>query len=72
MNLECNFCKKQTVNLETTILYKNEINYCEECSKRAFDLIKEYKQELMYQNTMFDIHMKDKEKQLMKKYIKQF
>jgi hypothetical protein len=69
MKLECDFCKKQTVNLETIILYNNAINYCEECSKKAFDLNREYKQELLYQNVMFDIYMKNKEKELIKKYI---
>lgn len=68
--LQCDICKKRTVNLDTIILYNKPITYCDECEEKVLKSKLQFKREVNYQNTLLDINLKNAEKRLIKELKK--
>ena len=68
--LQCDICKKRTVNLDTIILYNKTITYCDECEEKVLKSKLQFKREVNYQNTLLDINLKNAEKRLIKELKK--
>ena len=68
--LQCDICKKKTVNLDTIILYNKPITYCDECEEKVLKSKLQFKREVNYQNTLLDINLKNAEKRLIKELKK--
>lgn len=68
--LQCDICKKETVNLDTIILYNKTITYCDECEEKVLKSKLQFKREVNYQNTLLDINLKNAEKRLIKELKK--
>lgn len=68
--LQCDICKKKTVNLDTIILYNKTITYCDKCEEKVLKAKLQFKREVNYQNTLLDINLKNTEKRLMKELKK--
>lgn len=68
--LQCDICKKRTVNLDTIILYNKTITYCDKCEEKVLKAKLQFKREVNYQNTLLDINLKNAEKRLIKELKK--
>ena len=68
--LQCDICKKRTVNLDTIILYNKTITYCDKCEEKVLKSKLQFKREVDYQNTLLDINLKNAEKRLIKELKK--
>lgn len=68
--LQCDICKKETVNLDTIILYNKTITYCDKCEEKVLKVKLQFKREVNYQNTLLDINLKNAEKRLIKELKK--
>lgn len=68
--LQCDICKKETVNLDTIILYNKTITYCDKCEEKILKAKLQFKREVNYQNTLLDINLKNAEKRLIKELKK--
>jgi len=69
---KCDVCGKDIEEVNTIILYKNKIDFCEspKCIKKARKISQIIERELKYQNKMLDISMKNKEKEVLKTILK--
>lgn len=68
--LQCDICKKRTVNLDTIILYNKTITYCDKCEEKVLKAKLLFKREVNYQNILLDINLKNAEKRLIKELKK--
>ncbi len=64
---QCDICKREVPILDTLILYKKPIDYCERCRSKAEKLKQEYKREIEYEYCILDSRLKAKEKELIKR-----
>lgn len=58
---KCDICLKEVNYLNTIVLYKQPIEYCNECRKKVEEAVQEFKKEIDYENTMLDNSLKKKE-----------
>lgn len=63
---KCDICKREVPILETIILYKKPIDYCERCGNRIEKAKQEYKREIEYEYCLLDSRLKSKERNLIK------
>lgn len=70
IKLKCDICNKETVNLDTMVFYNKTITYCDKCESKVLNAKLKFKREINYQNTMFDIGLKNAEKKLIKELKK--
>ncbi len=68
IKIKCDICGEDVVRLDTLILYKKRIDYCDNpnCHRRALKLRKELEKEVKVQNIHFNSALKNKEKQLIR------
>lgn len=64
----CDFCKKDVDYINTVVLYKKSIDFCEKCRNKAEKVIKDFEREINYENTMKDISLRNKEKNYLKTF----
>lgn len=64
---QCDICKREVPILDTLILYKKSIDYCERCRSKVEKLKQEYKREIEYEYCILDSRLKAKEKELIKR-----
>ena len=64
---QCDICKREVSTLDTVILYKKPIDYCEKCRSKVGKLKQEYKREIEYEYCILDSKLKSKEKELIRK-----
>ena len=69
---KCDICGKDIDEVNTIILFKNKIDFCEspKCIKKAKKIKQIIERELDYQRKMLSISMKNKEKQVLKTILK--
>ena len=65
---KCDVCKKEVDYLNTVILYKTPIDYCNKCKNKIQNLIEDFKKEVAFENVMLDNNLKQKEKKYLKKF----
>ena len=63
---KCDICKREVPILETIILYKKPIDYCERCRNIIEKAKQEYKREIEYEYCLLDSRLKSKERNLIK------
>ena len=68
--IKCDLCNKEYNHINSLVLYSKKIDYCDKCIKKIEKIRAEFNREIKYQETLFDISLKTKEKQLIKKYKK--
>lgn len=58
---KCDICLKEVNYLNTIVLYKQPIEYCNKCKKKVEETVREFKKEIDFENTMLDNSLKKKE-----------
>lgn len=61
---QCDICKREVPILDTAVLYKKSIDYCEKCKNKVEKAKKEYKREIEYEYSILDSRLKSKERKL--------
>lgn len=51
---ECDLCGKKTKNLNSIILYKKSIDYCNDCKNKAKEIKKEFKKQIQEEYLWFE------------------
>jgi len=64
---QCDICKRKVPILDTVVLYKKSIDYCEKCKNKVEKAKQEYKREMEYEYCVLDSRLKSKERNLIKK-----
>lgn len=64
---QCDICKRKVPILDTVVLYKKSIDYCEKCKNKVEKARQEYKREIEYEYCVLDSRLKSKERNLIKK-----
>lgn len=64
---QCDICKRKVPILDTVVLYKKSIDYCEKCKNKVEKAKQEYKREMEYEYCELDSRLKSKERNLIKK-----
>ena len=64
---KCDICKREVPILDTVVLYKKTIDYCERCKNKVEKIKQEYKKEMEYEYCVLDSRLKSKERNLIKK-----
>jgi|GEM_PF-2863909 len=64
---QCDICKRKVPILDTVVLYKKPIDYCERCKNKVEKIEQEYKKEMEYEYCVLDSRLKSKERNLIKK-----
>lgn len=68
---KCDICRREVPILDTVVLYKKPIDYCERCRDKVEKVKQEYKRELEYEYCILDSRLKSKEKNLIEKLEKE-
>ena len=68
--LQCDICKNETKKIDTLVLYKKSIDYCENCKDKANKVREQFKREVKYENVVFDSWLKSKEIKILKEITK--
>lgn len=63
---QCDICKREVPILDTVVLYKKPIDYCERCKNKVEKIKQEYKKEMEYEYCVLDSRLKSKERNLIK------
>mgnify|MGYP004506424209 FL=1 len=63
---QCDICKRKVPILDTVVLYKKSIDYCEKCKNKVEKAKKEYEKEIEYEYCILDSRLKSKERNLIK------
>lgn len=66
----CDICGKEVKNLDTIVLYKQPIEYCEKCQKKIETVAIMFKNELKVQNQIMSIALKNTERKMIKELMK--
>lgn len=61
---QCDICKREVPILDTAVLYKKSIDYCERCKNKVEKVKQEYKREIEYEYSILDSRLKSKERKL--------
>lgn len=64
---QCDICKRKVPILDTVVLYKKSIDYCEKCKNKVEKAKQEYKREMECEYCVLDSRLKSKERNLIKK-----
>ena len=64
---KCDICLKTVKRLETIIIYKQSIDYCNKCKSKIEDIIEKFKKDANFEKELMYANLKRKEKD----YIKQ-
>ena len=69
IKVKCDICGKEELDINTLILIKKKIDYCnnKKCIGQAIKIRKELEKEREMQENMFMSALRNKEKELMKK-----
>ena len=72
IKIKCDICGKEDNNIDTLVLYRKKIDYCNniKCKRKIMKIEKEFRKEIKYQNFMFDCALRNKEKRLLKEIKK--
>ena len=62
----CDICNKEVKQLETIVMYKQPIEYCDKCKEKVQEKLKEFENEIKFEREVMNASLKSKEK----KYIK--
>lgn len=62
----CDVCNKEVKQLETIVMYKQPIEYCDKCKEKVQEKLKEFENEIKFEREVMNASLKSKEK----KYIK--
>lgn len=68
IEIKCDICGKQDVKINTLILHKKKIDYCndEKCIEKVGNIKKEFEREVKVQNIYFNAALKQKENELIR------
>ena len=58
------YVKEKYRFLDTVVLYKKSIDYCEKCKNKVEKAKQEYKREIEYEYSILDSRLKSKERKL--------
>ena len=64
---KCDVCNKEVNNLNTIILYKKSIDYCNECKIIVEQMVSDFQKDVDFENVMMDNSLRKKEKKYLKK-----
>ncbi len=72
IKIKCDICGKEQKHINTLILHKKKIDYCDskKCEKKALKIMEKFKREIEYQNVMYNSILKSKENELIKEIKK--
>lgn len=72
IKIKCDICKEEVTRLESLILYRKTIDYCNNpnCYRKALKIRKELEKEVKVQNIHFNSALRNKENQLMREINK--
>lgn len=65
---KCDICKKKAEKIESVILYKIKLDYCENCKTTANKIRKALSKSIVYYNTESDKHIVEAEKNIIRRY----
>lgn len=63
---KCDICKREAPIIDTIVLHKKPLDYCERCRNKIEKIKQEYKREVEYQYCILDSRLREKEKSLIK------
>lgn len=63
---KCDICLEEVKQLNTIVMYKQPIEYCDKCKKKVEEKVKEFENEINFERELMNVSLKSKEK----KYIK--
>lgn len=66
---KCDICGMQTNKLDSVILYKKKIDFCEDCRETAENFRKNFEKELIYMNKEHDLDLRQMENNFIKSKI---
>ena len=68
IKIKCDVCGEEVARLNTLVLYRKKIDYCDNpnCHRKALKLRKELEKEVKVQNIYFNSALKKKENQLIR------
>lgn len=64
---KCDICLKTVKNLETIIIYKQSIDYCNKCQKKVEGIVEKFKKDANFEKELMHSNLKRKERD----YIRQ-
>lgn len=65
---KCDICKKKVEKIESVILYKTKLDYCENCKTTANKIRKALSKSIEYYNSEADKEIIEAEKNILRRY----
>lgn len=65
---KCDICKKKVEKIESVVLYKTKLDYCENCSTVANKIRKALSKSIEYYNSEADKEIIEAEKNILRRY----
>lgn len=62
----CDICNKEVKQLNTIVMYKQPIEYCDKCKEKVQKKLKEFENEVKFQRELMNASLRKKEMNLMK------
>jgi hypothetical protein len=65
---KCDICKKQVNNIESIVLYKTKLDYCESCKTKANKIKKAMANSIEYYNSEANKQISEAEQNIIRRY----
>lgn len=62
----CDICNKEVKYLNTIVMYKQPIEYCDKCKEKVQEKLKEFENEVKFQRELMNASLRKKEMNLIK------
>jgi hypothetical protein len=66
---KCDICRKQVSQIDSIVLYKTKLDYCENCKTKSNKIQKAVLKSIRYYNSEADKQITDAEKNILKKFL---
>jgi len=65
---KCDLCRKKANKIDSIVLYKTKIDYCENCKTKANEIKRALTKSMKYFNDEFDRQITETEKNIIRRY----
>lgn len=62
----CDICNKEVKCLETIVLYKKPIEYCDKCKEKVEEFAREFSKEINFEREVMNASLRSKERDYIK------
>ena len=63
---KCDICLKEVKQLNTIVMYKQPIEYCDKCKEKVEEFVREFSREINFEREVMNASLRSKERDYIK------